>query len=248
MDVNNAAHDELRDQIARWSAAFHSEDWSGRLPLESERWRRRLAYRCAKRGLDIASAALALLLLAPFFLVLALLIRRDSPGPVLFRQERVGRNLRPFAILKFRTMYHESTQSSRQLTVGSDRRITPSGHWLRRTKLDELPQLWNVLVGDMSLVGSRPEVPRYVACHPEAYRVLLLARPGITDRASLVLRDESALLGRVGADPAAAERYYRDELLPAKIWLSLEDRSEHAGFVHDLRLILETLGVLRIAP
>ncbi len=245
MNNENAARDELLDGIARWSAAFRSEDWPGRLPLEAERWRRRLAYRCARRCLDIVASALALLLLAPLFLILALLIRRDSPGPVLFRQERVGHNLHPFAILKFRTMYHESTPGSRQLTVGADSRITPSGHWLRRTKLDELPQLWNVLVGDMSLVGSRPEVPRYVACYPEAYRVLLLARPGITDRASLVLRDESALLGRIGGDPDAAERYYRDELLPAKIWLSLQDRTENASLVHDLRLILETVGVLR---
>ncbi|MDI9469983.1 MAG: sugar transferase [Bacillota bacterium] len=201
----------------------------------------------AKRSMDIAASALALLLLAPLFLALALLIRRDSPGPVLFRQERVGRDLRTFAILKFRTMYHKTGPNTKELTVGADSRITPSGHWLRRSKLDELPQLWNVLVGDMSLVGSRPEVPRYVACYPEAYRVLLLARPGITDRASLVLRDESALLGGIGPDPAAGERYYRDELLPAKIWLSLEDRTEHASFAHDLRLILETVGVLRIS-
>jgi len=120
----------------------------------------------AKRLFDVVLAALGLVLLAPLLLAIAAWIKLDSPGPVIFRQERVGRFGRIFRIHKFRTMGHGPADSGRQITVGADPRITRAGQWLRRSKLDELPQLWDVLAGDMSFVGPRPEVPRYVAKYP----------------------------------------------------------------------------------
>ena len=167
-----------------------------------------------KRLFDIACAATALALLAPLLLALALWVRLDSPGPVLFRQQRVGRDSRPFAILKFRTMQVNAEAAGLQITVGQDPRITRAGSWLRRSKLDELPQLLNVLRGDMSMVGPRPEVPRYVALYPTDVRETVLSvRPGITDLASLAFRDESTLLAQ-SPDP---ERTYVEQILPTKL-------------------------------
>ena len=146
----------------------------------------------AKRLFDLLLAAGALLLLAPLLLVLALVVWLDTPGPVFFRQERVGRGGRTFRIHKFRTMGVDAPQRGLALTVGEDPRITRSGRWLRRTRLDELPQLIDVLKGDMSLVGPRPEVPRYVQHYPPALRDRALAvRPGITDPSSLAFLNES---------------------------------------------------------
>jgi len=146
-----------------------------------------------KRLLDLIFSAAGLLLLVPLLAVISLWVRFDSPGPSLYRQRRVGRNGAEFEIHKFRTMRHMSGGAS--VTVDGDPRITRSGRLLRRTKLDELPQLWDVLRGRMSLVGPRPEVPQYVAMWPEADRELVLSvRPGITDPAALELRDESSLL------------------------------------------------------
>ena len=168
----------------------------------------------AKRLFDLVVAALGLLLLSPLLLAVALLIRLDSPGPALYRQERVGRYGKPFRIHKFRTMNASGPGGAMQITIGADPRITRAGQLLRRTKLDELPQLWDVLVGDMSLVGPRPEVPKYVAFYPEALRDKVLSvRPGITDRASIEYREESELLARA-ADP---ERTYIDVVMPAKL-------------------------------
>jgi|SRR5262245_25290112 len=168
-----------------------------------------------RRLLDMTVAGALLLAGAPLLVILALLVRATSPGAALFRQTRIGRNGRPFVLLKLRTMRAGTPGSA--ITSGDDRRITPLGAWLRRTKLDELPQLWNVLRGDMSLVGPRPELPHYVARYTTAQRAVLLARPGLTDPASLAWADEAATLGRF-AEP---DRAYVEVVVPSKIALSL---------------------------
>ena len=168
----------------------------------------------AKRLFDLVGASLALLLLSPLLLLVALAIRLDSPGPVFFRQERVGRGGVPFRIHKFRTMRADAPALGPQVTVGQDVRITRVGHWLRSRRIDELPQFIDVLLGRMSLVGPRPEVPRYVAHYPPVLRERALAvRPGLTDPASLAYIDEASLLA-AAADP---EREYIERILPAKV-------------------------------
>jgi lipopolysaccharide/colanic/teichoic acid biosynthesis glycosyltransferase len=196
-----------------------------------------------KRGLDIVLSLLAIGLLLPVFLLCALAVRLDSPGPILFRQVRVGRHGRPFRIIKFRTMRHEPAVEGALVTSSNDGRITGAGHWLRRSKLDELPQLFNVLAGEMSLVGPRPEVPRYVALYPPELRDLVLSvRPGITDDAAIEFRDEGELLA-ASPDP---ERLYREEILPRK----LARYAEYARFhttLGDLAILWRTL-VAVVAP
>lgn len=189
-----------------------------------------------KRAFDAVAAALGLLLLSPFFLLAALAIKLTSRGPVFFRQERVGKDFRTFRIYKFRTMVVDAPRLGGQITAGNDPRITGIGRILRKTKLDELPQLINVLRGDMSLVGPRPEVPRYVELFRDDYRVVLKVRPGITDLASLKYRDESEILGR-SANP---DETYLREILPDKIALAKE-YIENRSFWYDLGLILRTL-------
>lgn len=192
----------------------------------------------SKRLFDIVASALGLLLLMPLLLLAALWVKLDSPGPALFRQTRVGRFGVPFTIHKFRTMRMEPGAA---ITVGEDPRITRSGRFLRASKLDELPQLWDVLRGAMSLVGPRPELPRYVALYPAALReVVLSVRPGITDPASLRFRHESELLARA-FDP---EREYVEVVLPAKLQLAA-DYVRTASLAGDVRLILATLGALK---
>ena len=194
----------------------------------------------AKRVFDLLGAAVALVLLAPLLAAIALWIKLDSPGPVLFRQQRVGRHGRPFAIRKFRTMLADAPRRGPQLTIGDDPRITRAGAFLRRAKLDELPQLIDVLAGHMSLVGPRPEVPSYVAQYPAELRDKVLAvRPGITDPVSLEFADESELLARA-ADP---EREYVEVLLPKKLRAAAA-YAEHANLATDLRVIGGTLRVL----
>jgi lipopolysaccharide/colanic/teichoic acid biosynthesis glycosyltransferase len=194
----------------------------------------------AKRLFDVVCAALGLLLLSPLLLGIALWIKIDSPGPVFFRQERVGRFGRPFRIHKFRTMVQAAPALGPQITVGADARITRAGQALRQRKLDELPQLIDVLAGRMSLVGPRPEVPRYVALYPAEQRAKILSvRPGITDPASIAYRDESRLLA-AAADP---ERTYVEEVLPAKLRHAVA-YVEQASLASDLRLILLTLRAL----
>lgn len=189
-----------------------------------------------KRLLDIVAAGAGLLVLTPLFGVIALLIKLDSPGPVFFKQKRIGRGFCPFWIYKFRTMRHEAADAP-QLTVGDDARITRIGHFLRRSKLDELPQLFNILKGDMTLVGPRPEVPRYVEAFRRDYEEILTVRPGLTDLASLKYRDESALLGQ-SADP---EQEYLRRVLPDKIRLGKE-YIHRSSLAFDMSLILKTLG------
>ena len=195
----------------------------------------------AKRLFDVIGAALALLLLSPLFLFTALRIKLDSPGPVFFRQQRVGRHGVPFRIHKFRTMAQGAP--GLEITVGADPRITRVGAWLRRTRIDELPQFIDVLQGTMSLVGPRPEVPRYVAHYPPGLRARVLAvRPGITDPASLGALDESALLARA-ADP---EREYIERVLPAKLQHSA-DYAEQASLRSDIAILWRTARRL-LAP
>ena len=192
----------------------------------------------AKRLFDLLGASVALLLLSPLMLGVALWITLDSPGPVFFRQQRVGRHGVPFSIHKFRTM--KAGSPGLPLTVGADPRITRAGHFLRRTRLDELPQFIDVLQGTMSLVGPRPEVPRYVALYPAALRERALAvRPGITDPASLHFIDEAALLA-AAADP---EREYVERILPAKLQRAA-DYADQASLGSDLRVLWQTLRVL----
>lgn len=194
----------------------------------------------AKRLFDIALAAFALALLAPVLVLIALWIKLDSAGPVFFRQERVGRFGVPFRIHKFRTMTHAQAPGASLITIGADARITNAGHFLRRSKLDELPQLIDVLIGRMSLVGPRPEVPRYVAIYPPQLRDKVLSvRPGITDIASLEFRNESELLASA-SDP---EREYREVVLPAKLRLAAR-YVDSSSLATDLRLIALTLKTL----
>ena len=191
-----------------------------------------------KRLFDIAASGIGLLLLAPLLLGIAVWIKRDSPGPVFFRQERVGLHGRTFRIHKFRTM--RVANAGVLITSADDDRITPVGAFLRRTKLDELPQLLNVFLGDMSLVGPRPEVPRYVALYPADVRAEVLSvRPGITDLASVQYRSESTLLAQ-SADP---ERTYVDTILPAKLALCRQYVRERSLGL-DLKIIGMTLGIL----
>ena len=191
-----------------------------------------------KRLFDVAASAAGLLLLAPLLLAIALWIRLDSPGPVFFRQERVGLRGRPFRIFKFRSM--RADNAGPQITVGADERITRSGRFIRAYKLDELPQLLNVLLGDMSIVGPRPEVPRYVALYPATVRdEVLSVRPGMTDWASVQYRSESALLAQ-SPDP---ERTYVETVLPAKLALCQQYVRERSLLL-DLKIIAMTLGIL----
>lgn len=194
----------------------------------------------AKRLFDILASLIGLALLLLPGLLLALWIKLDSAGPVFFRQERVGRFGRAFRIHKFRTMRADAELVGGPLTVGADPRVTRVGRWLRAHRLDELPQLIDVLRGDMSLVGPRPEVPRYVALYPAALRDQVLAvRPGITDPASLAFRGEASQLA-AAADP---EREYVEVILPRKLALAA-DYAARANLWTDLRVVARSLAVL----
>lgn len=194
----------------------------------------------AKRVFDLFFAGLGVILLSPLLLVLAAMIKLESPGPVFFRQERVGRFGRIFRIHKFRTMISDAERHGLQITVGADRRITRVGGFLRAYKLDELAQLFDVIKGDMSLVGPRPEVPRYVACYPENIRnTVLSVRPGITDRASIEFKDENVILGQA----ADAERAYIEQVLPIKLAFYV-DYVEHRSLWRDVGIIFMTLAAL----
>jgi lipopolysaccharide/colanic/teichoic acid biosynthesis glycosyltransferase len=189
-----------------------------------------------KRTFDILVAAASLLLLSPLMVAAALFIKCDSKGPVFFKQERIGRGFRPFLIYKFRTMRQDFDHKDRQITVGADPRITRIGGFLRKTKIDELPQLINVLKGDMSFVGPRPEVRQYVQAFQKDYEEILKVRPGITDLASLKYRDEASLLAKA-KDP---EEEYVTHVLPDKIRLA-KDYLQRSSFLFDLSVIVKTL-------
>jgi FlaA1/EpsC-like NDP-sugar epimerase/lipopolysaccharide/colanic/teichoic acid biosynthesis glycosyltransferase len=189
-----------------------------------------------KRVVDTLGAFFGLVVCTPLFVVLALLIKMDSRGPVLFRQMRVGRGFRPFCLYKFRTMASDASKNGGELTIGEDPRVTRIGRFLRQLKLDELPQLFNVLIGDMSLVGPRPEVAYYVEKFKEDYHDVLTVRPGLTDLASLKYIDEQGMLGKV----EKPEDEYTNTILPEKIRLA-KLYIEHASLAFDLAVIAQTL-------
>ncbi len=190
-----------------------------------------------KRLFDIVSSACALLLLLPLLLIIALLVVFTSRGGAIYRQVRVGRHNRDFSLYKFRSMASGADRKG-QLTVGArDSRVTRVGYFLRRFKLDELPQLWNVLKGDMSIVGPRPEVRRYVQLYTPAQQQVLSVRPGLTDYASLEYIHESELLGKA-ENP---EQLYIEEVMPAKLQLNLRYIREQS-LLTDLKIIVRTLG------
>jgi len=193
-----------------------------------------------KRAMDVIGSIVGLLLLWPVFLVVSIAIRLDSQGPAFFRQTRVGQHGRPFLIYKFRSMTTNAPGSGSALTVNADKRVTAVGAFLRRTKIDELPQFINVLAGDMSLVGPRPEVPEFVEFYsPEQRAILLSMRPGMTDYAAILFRDESALLGQ-GRDPIAVYRY---KIMPVK-FRCYERYSREIGIFTDVRIVLATVLML----
>jgi lipopolysaccharide/colanic/teichoic acid biosynthesis glycosyltransferase len=198
---------------------------------------RRMPGRVAKRVLDVMGALVLVVITLPLALALALAVKVGSPGPTFYRAPRVGHRGAPLLLLKFRKMHHDA--GGLHLTVRADARLTPVGRFLMRTHLDELPQLWQVLRGQMSLVGPRPEDPRFVACHRAAYEHVLSVRPGITGWTQLVMVEEGALLARA-ADPV---RLYVDEVLPAKV--ALDSAYVRAGRVlGDVTVLGWTLLVL----
>ena len=189
-----------------------------------------------KRLFDLLVSLLSLIILFPFLILIAVVVTLDSKGSVFYIQQRVGLNFKPFSIIKFRTMYSDSDKHL-LITVGEkDNRITPFGYFLRRFKLDELPQLINVFKGDMSLVGPRPEVKKYVDLYNDEQRKVLTVRPGITDLASIEYSSENEILTQYN-DP---EKAYIQKIMPAKLGLNLEYISKQS-FLFDLSLILKTL-------
>ena len=193
-----------------------------------------------KRIFDVTAAVLGLLLLSPLMVLTAIVIAGDSPGPIFFRQERMGKGFRPFLIYKFRTMVRDAPSRGGLLTLDRDSRITRSGRFLRKTKIDELPQLINVLKGEMSLVGPRPEVRPYTEVFRQDYEDILKVRPGITDLASIKYRAEGEALAKAGN----VEEEYVRRVLPDKIRLAKE-YCKRSSLFFDLILILRTL--LRLA-
>ncbi len=188
-----------------------------------------------KRIFDVTASGLGLLLLSPLFLIVAIWIRLDSPGPVFYRQTRVGRYNKDFRLLKFRSMRIGSDKKGLITVGGRDPRVTRSGYWIRKYKLDELPQLINVFKGDMSLVGPRPEVRKYVDLYTPEQLHVLDVRPGITDMASIRYRNENELLEQA-ADP---EQFYRDTVMQDKLRINLKYVSDHS-FFKDIKIILMT--------
>lgn len=193
----------------------------------------------AKRMLDLVGAGAGLISLSPLFVAVAAAIELDDGGPTFFSQERVGQGGRLFRLWKFRTMRVDAGRRGPQITRAGDPRVTRVGRVLRKTKLDELPQLWNVLVGDMSFVGPRPEVPKYVELYTDEQRRVLAFKPGITDLASIEFLDEEALLAQA-EDP---ERFYVEHCLPRKIEFNLE-YAARASLLEDTLLIVRTVAVL----
>lgn len=193
-------------------------------------------YRFSKRCFDIFFSLLGISFLLLLFLFVAIAIKCSSKGPVLFKQERVGKDGKVFKIWKFRSMVVNAEAKGMQITTDGDSRITKVGKFIRKTKIDELPQLFNVLSGKMSFVGPRPEVPKYVAMYDEEQTKVLSVKPGITDLASIEFRNENDLLDG-DEDP---ERKYIEEIMPAKLALNLK-YIEKAGFFYDIGLIFKTV-------
>jgi lipopolysaccharide/colanic/teichoic acid biosynthesis glycosyltransferase len=194
-----------------------------------------------KRAFDLTASLIGVAILLPLFVVVAVLIFFGDGWPVLFKQTRVGLNGAPFKVLKFRTMYKDAERAGQLTVSGRDPRITPSGYLLRKYKLDELPQLFNVIKGDMSLVGPRPEVPAYVELYTNDQKRVLSVKPGITDAASLEFINENELL----ADADDPQTYYKEVILPRKLGLQL-NYVDHRSFMGDLSIIVKTVvGIIR---
>ncbi|MBH8571667.1 sugar transferase [Nostocaceae cyanobacterium CENA369] len=190
----------------------------------------------SKRVFDLFFSLLGVVILLPLLIAIAIWIKIDSPGTIFFRQVRIGRFGREFKIYKFRTMIQGAEKIGKQITIANDRRVTSSGRFLRKYKLDELPQLFNVIKGEMSLVGPRPEVPKYVALYTSEQRRVLEVLPGITDLASMKFHNESELL----EDMNNSENFYIHEIMPRKLELNMEYITRFS-LVFDLVIILKTL-------
>lgn len=188
-----------------------------------------------KRCFDLFFALFGIVFLSPILIVIAILIKLDSKGGVFFKQIRVTMNSKEFEIYKFRTM-RENTEGSKQITVGDDKRITKIGSFLRKTKLDELPQFINILKGDMSFVGPRPEVPKYVALYTDEQKEILKIRAGITDYASIYFSNESEILGK----QKEPEKFYIEKIMPYKIELNKKYLKE-IGITTDIKIIFLTI-------
>jgi len=196
-----------------------------------------------KRLFDIVSSSTVLLLTWPLFILIALLIKLDSPGPVFYIQWRVGKGQKPFKIYKFRTMLNGADQQGPAITVGNDKRITRVGMVLRRFELDELPTLLNVLKGEMSVVGPRPELPKYLKFYTEEQQRIFSVKPGMTDPGTVKFRNEAKLLAG-SADPEAV---YLEKILPEKLELNL-DYLEKQSFLYDLSIIFRTFALILTQP
>lgn len=192
-----------------------------------------------KRLFDILASLFGILVMAIPMIIISIAIKLDSKGPVFFKQKRVKKNNKDFTILKFRTMVVDAPNLGMAITVGDDPRITKVGKFLRKTKLDEFPQLFNVLVGDMSFVGPRPEVRKYVDLYSDSDRDILKIRPGITDLASIKYRNESEILDK-SDNP---EKTYVEEIMPNKIELN-KQYIENINLINDIKIILQTLKIL----
>ncbi len=197
----------------------------------------------SKRLVDVVVASAGLIVLSPALLVVAAAIKLDSPGPILFVQSRVGRGGRPIQVVKLRSMVSGADGIGPGVTAARDPRVTRVGRVIRRTKVDELPQLWNVIRGDMSIVGPRPELRQYVQLYPADWHAILEVRPGLTDSASLTFRDEEALL----ALATDRERAYREVLLPLKARLALDD-VRRSSLRHDLSIVVRTATAVVRGP
>lgn len=192
-----------------------------------------------KRIFDIGASFFGLVILSPILLLISIFIKIDSKGPVFFKQQRVGKNKKVFEIYKFRTMVTDAEKIGKQITIGNDSRITNVGKFIRKCKLDELPQLLNVLRGEMSLVGPRPEVPRYVELYDEYQEQILLVKPGITDYASIEFRNENDILGK----SISPEETYIKDIMPTKIELNVK-YIKNISLIEDFKLILKTIEVI----
>ena len=189
-----------------------------------------------KRFLDISLAAAALLILSPLFYFIAFLIKVESAGPVFFKQVRTGKNFKKFRLVKFRSMAVDNDSEKKQFEPGSSNRVTKIGFFLRKTKVDELPELFNILTGDMSIVGPRPEVEKYIEVYPDDFRKILKIQPGLSDYASIKYRNEEEVLA-AQSDP---EKFYVEKILPDKLLLA-GIYSENVTLKTDLTIIVKTI-------
>ncbi|MBZ0264311.1 sugar transferase [bacterium] len=194
-----------------------------------------------KRLIDLVLSAVGLLFLAIPMAVISVIIKVTSPGPIFFRQKRIGLHKIPFEMLKFRTMVVDADKLGPHVTALHDPRIYPFGNILRRTKLDELPELWNVFCGDMSLVGPRPEVPKYVKCYPTDWDKIFIVRPGITDIATFIFRDEEKLL----ADVNDRENAYINFVVPVKAKLAMQ-YVERVSLLTDFSILWHTVKAITV--